>query len=41
MDNDDLTYITIDSLSEGVGSNQITPLKSGLSCELYRKFLNQ
>jgi len=31
MDNYDLTYITIDSLSEGVGSSQITPLISRLS----------
>ena len=27
----DLTYVTIDSLSEGVGSSQITPLISRLS----------
>ena len=27
----DLTYVTIDSLSEGVGSSQITPLISHLS----------
>ena len=31
MDNYDLTYITIDALSEGVGSSQITPLISRLS----------
>lgn len=31
MDNYDLTYITIDSLSEGVGSSQITPLITRLS----------
>jgi glycosyltransferase involved in cell wall biosynthesis len=31
MDNYDLTYITIDSLTEGVGSSQITPLISRLS----------
>ena len=31
MDNYDVTYITIDSLSEGVGSSQITPLISRLS----------
>lgn len=31
MENYDLTYITIDSLSEGVGSSQITPLISRLS----------
>ena len=31
MDNYDVTYITIDSLSEGVGSSQITPLMSRLS----------
>jgi hypothetical protein len=31
MDNYDLAYITIDSLSEGVGSSQITPLISRLS----------
>jgi len=30
-DNYDLTYVTIDSLSEGVGSSQITPLISRLS----------
>ena len=30
MNNYDLTYITIDSLSEGVGSSQITPLISRL-----------
>ena len=30
-DNFDLTYVTIDSLSEGVGSSQITPLISRLS----------
>jgi hypothetical protein len=30
-DNYDLTYITIDSLSEGVGSSQITPLITRLS----------
>ena len=30
-DNYDLTYITIDSLSEGVGSSQITPVVSELS----------
>ena len=29
--NFDLTYLTIDSLSEGVGSSQITPLVSRLS----------
>ena len=38
-DNFDLTYVTIDSLSEGVGSSQITPLisrlnKSGLKINL-------
>jgi hypothetical protein len=27
----DVTYVTVDSLSEGVGSSQITPLVSGLS----------
>lgn len=31
MDNYDLTYVTIDSLSEGVGSSQVTPLISRLS----------
>ena len=31
MDNYNLAYITIDSLSEGVGSSQITPLISRLS----------
>ena len=31
MDNYDVTYLTIDSLSEGVGSSQITPLISRLS----------
>ena len=31
MENYDLTYITIDSLAEGVGSSQITPLVSRLS----------
>ena len=31
MDNYDLIYITIDALSEGVGSSQITPLISRLS----------
>lgn len=31
MDSYDLTYITIDSLAEGVGSSQITPLISRLS----------
>lgn len=30
-DNFDLTYVTIDSLCEGVGSSQITPLISCLS----------
>ena len=30
-DNYNLTYVTIDSLSEGVGSSQITPLISRLS----------
>ena len=30
-DHYDLTYVTIDSLSEGVGSSQITPLMSRLS----------
>ena len=30
-DNYDLTYVTIDSLSEGIGSSQITPLISRLS----------
>ena len=41
----DLSYLTIDSLSEGVGSSQITPLisrlsKSGLKINLisYEKF---
>lgn len=44
-DNFDLTYVTIDSLCEGVGSSQITPLvsrlsKSGLKISLisYEKF---
>ena len=31
FDNYDLSYVTIDSLSEGVGSSQITPLISRLS----------
>ena len=31
MENFDLTYITVDSLAEGVGSSQITPLVSRLS----------
>ena len=31
FDNYDLTYVTIDSLSEGVGSSQITPLITRLS----------
>ena len=31
MENYDLTYITIDSLAEGVGSSQITPLISRLN----------
>jgi hypothetical protein len=31
MDNYDITYVTIDSLSEGVGSSQITPLITRLS----------
>lgn len=45
FENYDLTYVTIDSLSEGVGSSQITPLisrlsKSGLKINLisYEKF---
>ncbi len=45
MDNYNLTYVTIDSLSEGVGSSQITPLltrlaQSGLRINLisYEKF---
>ena len=32
-ENFDVTYITIDSLAEGVGSSQITPLLSRLSGE--------
>ena len=30
-ENFDVTYITIDSLSEGVGSSQVTPLMKRLS----------